>query len=204
MSKVGVAGLCIDRKNDAVLVIREKDALITGYKLPGGLADPHEDIGAAAVREVYEETGVAARFRSIVGFREQHNVGFGVSDLYFVCRCEPVSTDITHCPREIAEAKWMPVDEYIHSTSQMNAAIARMVVGALRYECEQDEDMHSDPPSYNSGVALSCDVSTSQMDSVYVKDRIVNLHLPAAAMKYVNVDDPWGGQDHLPIHLIKK
>ena len=32
---------------------------------------------------------------------------------YFLCKLTPVSTAITPCAREIAEAVWMPVDEFL-------------------------------------------------------------------------------------------
>ena len=40
------------------------------WKVPGGMVEPGESIGAAAVREVWEETGVKATFQSIALFRE--------------------------------------------------------------------------------------------------------------------------------------
>jgi 8-oxo-dGTP pyrophosphatase MutT (NUDIX family) len=52
-----------------VLLIQE----VTGprlWKLPGGLMDPKETIKEAVIREVYEETGVCAKFEGILGFRE--------------------------------------------------------------------------------------------------------------------------------------
>ena len=40
------------------------------WKLPGGLVEKNESIGDAAIREVWEETGVKTKFVSILGFRE--------------------------------------------------------------------------------------------------------------------------------------
>ena len=47
-----------------MLVVQEKSGPSAGinmWKLPGGLVDSKEDISAAAVREVWEETGVKAQ-----------------------------------------------------------------------------------------------------------------------------------------------
>ena len=59
------------------------------WKLPGGLVENGESIQEAAVREVWEETGVKANFLSILGFRELMKYQWGQSDLYFVCVLEP-------------------------------------------------------------------------------------------------------------------
>ena len=49
----------------------------TNWKLPGGLMDLGEEVGEAAAREVYEETGVRAKFQSLVSMRVQHGAAFG-------------------------------------------------------------------------------------------------------------------------------
>ena len=47
--------------------------------------DPGESIQEGVAREVWEETGVKAKFDSIIGFKEQLAYRFGQPDLYFVC-----------------------------------------------------------------------------------------------------------------------
>ena len=54
------------------------------WKLPTGLVEQGEDIPAAAVREVLEETGVKTEFVSILGIRHGHGVAFGKSDMFFL------------------------------------------------------------------------------------------------------------------------
>ena len=55
------------------------------WKLPGGLVEAGESIEQAVVREVWEETGVKAKFTSILGFRELLQYQWGQQDLYFAC-----------------------------------------------------------------------------------------------------------------------
>ena len=68
-----------------------------------------EDIGAAAEREVFEETGIKCVFQSVICFRHQHNYRFRCSDFYFICLMRPLTDDITQCQHEISKCKWMDV-----------------------------------------------------------------------------------------------
>lgn len=125
-----VAQGCVMNDNREVLLVKEKHRHAM-WKFPGGLADPGEGIGEAAVREVLEETGVEADFRSVLSMRHQHDVQFGNSDLYFVCRLmlkEGGALDITKCSHEIADACWMPLDQFKKQTRHsMLAVVADML-----------------------------------------------------------------------------
>lgn len=59
-------------------------------------------------------TGAISRstFEALLALRQQHNMAHGVSDLYAVCRLRAYGdTTITACSQEIAEARWMDLDE---------------------------------------------------------------------------------------------
>lgn len=172
-------------------MIREKDAAVTGYKLPGGRSDPGEDFAATAVREVFEETGVKSSFRSVVAMRQQHKTVYDASDLYVVCRCEPETTEINICNHEVAEAIWLPIEEYAKQTSQMNAAIALMVKRAM-----EGQDSTSSP--------LACDITATAMASVVNPSRSTQIYLPAVGQELIDIMDPWEGGEHLDVKRIKK
>ncbi|KAI5330721.1 PREDICTED: nudix [Prunus dulcis] len=82
------------------------------WKLPTGVVDEGEDIFAAAVREVKEETGIDSEFVEVLAFRQSHKSFFQKSDLFFVCMLRPLSFDIQKQEHEIEAAKWMPFEEY--------------------------------------------------------------------------------------------
>jgi ADP-ribose pyrophosphatase YjhB (NUDIX family) len=112
---VGVAGALV--KDDHLLVVREKSKL-NNWKLPGGYVNLNEEISAAAVREVREETGIRATFRSLLTFRNQHDVQFGRGDIYAVCRLD-LEAGSTAGPEtkisiddEIDDAQWMPLSTF--------------------------------------------------------------------------------------------
>ncbi len=123
---VGVGGLVINAKRE-VLCVREArtpndQPARTNWKLPGGLMDLGEEVGEAAAREVYEETGVRAEFQSLVSMRVQHGAAFGRDDFYFVACMEPLteSIDLSVADTdEIAECAWLPLEEYVASTEEL-------------------------------------------------------------------------------------
>ncbi len=123
---VGAGGVVINDRNQ-LLVITEKAHHTRHYKLPGGLLDQGEDISVGVAREVFEETGVRAEFQSVACFRHTHGYQFGKSDFYFVCRLKPLSEEITIDPREIHEALWMDVEEFLNreDTHIFNKTIVR-------------------------------------------------------------------------------
>eukprot|EP01117_Protostelium_nocturnum_P002647 TRINITY_DN13436_c0_g1_i1.p1 TRINITY_DN13436_c0_g1~~TRINITY_DN13436_c0_g1_i1.p1 ORF type:complete len:290 (+),score=127.47 TRINITY_DN13436_c0_g1_i1:82-951(+) len=109
---IGVGGLVMNEENK-VLVIQEKNGPIKGFwKIPGGTVDSGEEIYEAAMREVFEETGIRTEFQNIVCFRQSNGHAFGMSDLFFVCRLKPLNNEIKIQESEIADARWMPLEEF--------------------------------------------------------------------------------------------
>ena len=105
---VGVGGMVVDEDNN-VLVVQERFRFSNHWKLPGGYVDPGEDIHTAAIREVFEETGVRTKFRSIVAFRHGHKFNFGCSDIYIIVALTPESKEIKFDQKEISNCQWMPI-----------------------------------------------------------------------------------------------
>ncbi|CAN0927237.1 Nudix hydrolase 7 [Linum grandiflorum] len=113
--RVGVGALVVN-DNKEVLVVTERHGGFKGteyWKMPTGVVEEGEDIWAAAVREVKEETGIDAEFVEMLTFRQSHKSFFSKSDLMFVCMLRPLSANITAQQSEIEAAKWMPVNEYV-------------------------------------------------------------------------------------------
>lgn len=116
---IGVGGVLLDEANN-LLVVQEKHHKKKHYKLPGGAVEPEEHLAKAAVREVFEETGIRSQFLSLNGFRHWHGYRYGKSDIYFICRLQPLDFRITPDENEIAEARWMPLEHYLNDPTTLS------------------------------------------------------------------------------------
>lgn len=112
---IGAGAVVISERQELLTVLEKGDATTRPwhFKLPGGMLEPGEHIAAAAVREVFEETGIKTRFAKLLGMRHHHQGQFATSNLYFICRLEPLTTAIRIDAAEIAEARWVPVRDYL-------------------------------------------------------------------------------------------
>lgn len=115
---LGVGTVVINEKNE-ILLIKEK-LYSKAFKLPGGHIDDAEMISNACVREVYEETGVEVKFDSIVSISHLYPHQFHKSNLYIVCLAKPITSKIDiKDTQEIAEAKWLNVNEYLNDENTL-------------------------------------------------------------------------------------
>jgi 8-oxo-dGTP pyrophosphatase MutT (NUDIX family) len=114
---IGAGGVVLNSRQELLVVseVHRRDRSRPYYKLPGGALHAGEHLVEAVVREVYEETGVQARFEALVCFRHWHGYRWNKSDIYFICRLSPISETISIQQAEIEESRWMPVQEYLNS-----------------------------------------------------------------------------------------
>ena len=97
-------------KDGKVLGVSRKDDH-TDFGLPGGKMED-SDMGNpefTAIRECKEETGIDAKFMSMIGFRHMHGFRFGTSDIYFLCILQVIDENqpINRQLEEIADCKWL-------------------------------------------------------------------------------------------------
>lgn len=53
----------------------------------------------------------------MVAIRHAHGTGFGCSDIYVVIAMRAETEDIVKCDREIADCKWMEMEEFLTNDS---------------------------------------------------------------------------------------
>lgn len=76
---------CIVRKEDEVLLVRHTYGGAKGKLLiPGGFCHENELPEEAAVREVFEETKVTAKFRRMVGIRCDRNTWYMLLEMEYI------------------------------------------------------------------------------------------------------------------------
>ncbi|XP_047307854.1 nudix hydrolase 2 [Impatiens glandulifera] len=156
--RVGI-GAFVMNKNGEVLVVQEKSGTFRGtgvWKFPTGVADQGEDICAAAVREVKEETGIETRFVEILAFRQSHKSFFDKSDLFFVCLMHPLSFEIQVQETEIEAAQWMPYEEYAAQPFVQTHELFRYIVDICAAKREGKYSGFSPVPTATSFSRKSC------------------------------------------------
>lgn len=135
--QIGVGTLVLKPDEPSkMLVVQERTGPAAAYrlwKMPTGLLDPGEDIPDAAVRELFEETGLQASLDGIVCFRQAHSPTRS-SDLFFVCRMNLVQQDQTWTiqQEEIADIQWMDVQDYCSQSRWQGSPVYEAMNDSIR------------------------------------------------------------------------
>lgn len=113
-------------------------------------------LGVTAVREVFEETGVRAEFRSLLSIRQQHNHpgAFGMSDMYIICRLSPLTYDINFCTQECLRCEWLDLAKLAqtNATTPITSRIARLLLHGLRHGFNHIDLTMEEIPAVYSGM----------------------------------------------------
>lgn len=145
--QVGVGAVVINPRTDEILCVREKRRNYRPWKIPGGLADLGEGLDEAVIREVSEETGIDCRFSSVLSVRHTHGAQFGRSDLYFVCRLEPIADEDGKVPKpvpqegEIEAASWLPLGEYRNMVQSDDSKIGHPMMSQVMKCVDKSSDI---------------------------------------------------------------
>ena len=114
---IGVGGVVL-RDGKALLIRRGHEPGRGWWQIPGGYAEFDEEVAAAVVREVAEESGVRAKVVDVLGFRHsvggKGSIGGPSTNVYIVFRLAPLDPD-DHVPcgdgDEITGAGYFSLEE---------------------------------------------------------------------------------------------
>jgi 8-oxo-dGTP diphosphatase len=118
------AALALVVDGGRVLLVKRRnppDAGLWGY--PGGRVEAGEDIAAAALRELREETGVEAEAGDTLDVIDVRSEGFHYALHAVVCRYvsgSPVAAD------DVDEAEWVDLKHVIHAARPMSEGVAEL------------------------------------------------------------------------------
>ena len=107
---IAIAALVKDGR--ILLIKRVRGDYIGLLGLPGGKIEKSEHVSQAAVREVFEESGIESKFKKHLGFVSEHIVENGnvIQHLMLhVCELEPQTDDIFKGSE--GNVEWFPIDE---------------------------------------------------------------------------------------------
>ena len=121
MKRVDVTYVLIfDEQRKNVLMVKNKGESSSYYTLPGGAVEAGETLEEAAIREVYEETGLDVEIDGVFSVSEAFFEERGHHAIFFTFRGKIIGGEFNiSMPEEIEEITWMDsqtAENYIHLT----------------------------------------------------------------------------------------
>lgn len=122
---IGVGGVVI-RDGKALLIRRGQEPYKGWWQIPGGYAERDELIDQAVEREVYEESGVRARARRVLGIRNM--MGETSTNVYVVFALEPIDGEARQDGGESTDAGFFSLAEM--ETMEQVQNLSKWAIGA--------------------------------------------------------------------------
>lgn len=98
------------KKDNKILMVQENKASKKGkWNMPAGKLEDTESVIDAAIRETKEETNIDIKIKGLIAIQETISEMGQLIILYFMG--EYVSGEIKYNEEEIADVKWMTLDE---------------------------------------------------------------------------------------------
>ena len=143
---LGVGGAVV-HEGKLLMVKRASRRGRGNWQIPGGFVEPDETIELAVTREVFEESGVESKVKSILGIRNRYDDNSDNST-YVVFLLEYVGGTPTADTTETSEAKFFTLDE-IKSLEQVPPINLKVAEHALNTNPDTLKPEHVTGPNGN-------------------------------------------------------
>ncbi|KAA8787226.1 8-oxo-dGTP diphosphatase [Paenibacillus sp. 4624] len=111
MNRVYTVYSLITDSNDSHLLMVQNIGSET-WSLPGGKVEPHETLEAAAIREVYEETGLHVQLKGVAAINEYRKKDCSEHGICVTFRaCIVSGAETISRPDEIRQITWIRLEE---------------------------------------------------------------------------------------------
>jgi len=143
---LGVGGAVV-HEGKLLMVKRASRRGRGNWQIPGGFVEPDETIELAVTREVFEESGVESKVKSILGIRNRYDDNSDNST-YVVFLLEYIGGTHTADTTETSEAKFFTLDE-IKSLEQVPPINLKVAEHALNTNPDTLKPEHVTGPNGN-------------------------------------------------------
>jgi 8-oxo-dGTP diphosphatase len=143
---LGVGGAVV-HEGKLLMVKRASRRGRGNWQIPGGFVEPDETIELAVTREVFEESGVESKVKSILGIRNRYDDNSDNST-YVVFLLEYIGGTPTADTTETSEAKFFTLDE-IKSLEQVPPINLKVAEHALNTNPDTLKPEHVTGPNGN-------------------------------------------------------
>lgn len=110
---IGGGALTLSPDLKKILVVKEKNGPLKNFwKIPTGRLDPGESIQAGILRELSEELDLRVKFIGLLAVRDVFPMIYDLNELFFTAVVIAESEEFKRCPIELADAKWMNLEEF--------------------------------------------------------------------------------------------
>ena len=140
---LGVGGV-VHHDNKILFVKLKYGGAQKFWLIPGGLVEKGESLEEGLIREIKEETNLEIIPDGIIGMRSMVRNSDGKTDVYTIFDCKLIgsATDVKPQESEIADIKWINVDEVETTENMLN--YSKIIVKAWKNRNRMNRDKKLD------------------------------------------------------------
>ncbi|MGR9115371.1 MAG: NUDIX hydrolase [Gammaproteobacteria bacterium] len=108
---VGVSGIVFNRRQEVLMIRRNKPPALGLWSVPGGKVEPGESFTAACQREINEETGLDTQPLALVAVVERRIEGFHYIVIDFLARLVSNENVAPIARTDVSDVRWVSMEK---------------------------------------------------------------------------------------------